>query len=80
MRKTLTTREIIRRIEASGGYRIRVRGSHATYEVARRNERGEVFVRARAQVPIHGGDVPPGTVRAIQRQLSPVLGEGWLTR
>lgn len=80
MRKTLTTRAVIRRIEALGGCRIRVRGSHATYEVTKHNERGEVVVRARAQVPVHGGDVPPGTVRAIQRQLSSVLGETWLTR
>jgi hypothetical protein len=38
----------------------------------------DVIVTARGQVPIHGGDVAPGTLRSIQRQLAPVFGEGWL--
>ena len=79
MGKTLTTREVIRRIEALGGRRIRVKGSHATYEVVVRHADGSVRM-APAQVPIHGGDVPPGTLRSIQRQLGAVLGEGWLIR
>lgn len=61
-----------------GGYRIRTKGSHATFEVVKENEKGEVVATARAQVPVHSGDVPPGTLRSIQRQLASVLGEGWL--
>ena len=74
----MSAREVIQRIESLGGYRVRTRGSHATYEAVRRNDMGEVVVRARAQVPVHRGDVPPGTQRSIQHQLQPVFGEGWL--
>jgi len=76
--RTLTAREVVRRIEARGGYRIRTKGSHATYEVVYVNEQGEAVLAAKAQVPIHSGDIAPGTLRAIQRQLEPVLGKGWL--
>jgi hypothetical protein len=44
----------------------------------RRNAKDEVMLTARAQVPIHRGEIPPGTLRSIQRQLEPVFGEGWL--
>jgi predicted RNA binding protein YcfA (HicA-like mRNA interferase family) len=78
MAKTLTARQVIRRIEELGGYHVRTRGSHATYAAEQRDERGEVLVKVRAQVPVHSGDVAPGTLRSIQRQLAPVFGEGWL--
>jgi predicted RNA binding protein YcfA (HicA-like mRNA interferase family) len=78
MGKTLTAREVVRRIEDRGGHLVRQKGSHATYEVVRRDEKGEVVAKARAQVPIHSGDVPPGTLRSIQRQLLAVFEEGWL--
>jgi hypothetical protein len=29
-------------------------------------------------VPVHSGDVALGTLRAIERDLTPCLGEGWL--
>lgn len=29
-------------------------------------------------VPIHGTEVPPGTLRAIRDHLAPCLGKGWL--
>ncbi|AWR21948.1 putative RNA binding protein YcfA (HicA-like mRNA interferase family) [Aurantimicrobium minutum] len=31
-----------------------------------------------AVVPQHGGDIPIGTLRAIERSLEEVLGKGWL--
>ncbi|HCT78114.1 MAG TPA: hypothetical protein DGG94_02465 [Micromonosporaceae bacterium] len=74
----MTAREVVRRIEALGGYQVRTRGSHATYEAVKTKEDGEIEVRAKAQVPMHGGDIPPGTLRSIQRQLQSVFGEGWL--
>jgi predicted RNA binding protein YcfA (HicA-like mRNA interferase family) len=29
-------------------------------------------------VPQHSGDIPAGTLRAIERDLEPALGKGWL--
>lgn len=78
MGKTLTAREVVRRIEELGGYHVRTKGSHATYEAITTDQDGNAMIRARAQVPMHGGDMAPGTVRSIQRQLQPVFGEGWL--
>jgi predicted RNA binding protein YcfA (HicA-like mRNA interferase family) len=74
----MTARQVIRRIEELGGYHVRTRGSHATYAADRRDADGEVLATARAQVPVHAGDMAPGTLRSIQRQLAPVLGERWL--
>ncbi len=78
MGKTLTARVIVRRIEDLGGYHVRTRGSHATYAAVQRDDEGEVVMTAKAQVPLHGGDMAPGTVRSIQRQLEPVFGPRWL--
>ncbi len=37
--------------------------------------------RCSTVVPVHGGeDLAPGTLRAIERQLGPCLGKGWLRR
>jgi hypothetical protein len=35
-------------------------------------------VTARTTVAQHAGDVRPGTLRAIERDLEPVFGNGWL--
>ncbi|MHB8342204.1 MAG: type II toxin-antitoxin system HicA family toxin [Mycobacteriales bacterium] len=35
--------------------------------------------RCRSMVPIHSGDIPVGTLRSIDRDLVPCLGEGWLS-
>jgi len=29
-------------------------------------------------VPQHAGDIPSGTLRAIERDLEPAFGKGWL--
>jgi predicted RNA binding protein YcfA (HicA-like mRNA interferase family) len=29
-------------------------------------------------VPKHGGDIRPGTLRSIERDVEPCLGKGWL--
>jgi predicted RNA binding protein YcfA (HicA-like mRNA interferase family) len=29
-------------------------------------------------VPVHGGDIPKGTLASIKRHLAPCLGENWL--
>ncbi len=68
----MRAREVNRTIERRGGVIIRQRGSHRTYLV-------EVDgTRAQTVVPQHTGDIPTGTLRAIQRDLEPVLGRGWL--
>ena len=48
----------------------RQRGSHRRYE----------GVRAFTVVPQHAGEVPVGTLAAIDRDLAPVLGKGWTRR
>jgi predicted RNA binding protein YcfA (HicA-like mRNA interferase family) len=78
--RALTARQVIRRIEELGGYHVRTRGSHAMYEAVKRNDKDQMVLTAKAQVPVHGGDVAPGTLRSIERQLAPVFGEGWLVR
>jgi predicted RNA binding protein YcfA (HicA-like mRNA interferase family) len=74
----MTARAVIKRIEALGGARIRQVGSHATYEAVKRDLQGRALRTVRGQVPIHRGDIAPGTLRSIQRQFEPVFGEGWL--
>lgn len=67
----MTGKQVLRRLKKAGGAVLRRRGSH---------------VRARCRcgkyhttVPVHAGkDLPPGTLRAIERDLEPCLGERWL--
>jgi predicted RNA binding protein YcfA (HicA-like mRNA interferase family) len=73
----VTAREIIRLIERNGGILLRQRGSHRQYE-ARVTLADGSEVTARTTVAQHGGDVRPGTLRAIERDLEPVFGKGWL--
>ena len=68
-------RELNRRIEALGGVMTRQRGSHRRYEVV-----SAEGVRAFTVVPQHTGEVPVGTLAAIDRDLAPVLGKGWTRR
>jgi len=50
---------------------VRQRGSHVRIEC----DSG----RCRTTVPVHRGkDLPPGTLRAIEQDLEPCLGRGWL--
>ena len=60
------------RIERAGGQQVAQRGSHRKYAVVVDG------VTARTTVPQHTGDIPAGTLRAIERDLEPVLGKGWL--
>jgi predicted RNA binding protein YcfA (HicA-like mRNA interferase family) len=47
-------------------------GSHRRYRVERSG------VLASTAVAVHPGDIPPGTLRKIERHLEPVLGKKWL--
>ncbi len=72
----MTSRELIRIIERKGGLLLSQRGSHCQYEArAVLADDTEVIARTVAQ---HAGDVRPGTLRAIERDLEPVFGKGWL--
>jgi predicted RNA binding protein YcfA (HicA-like mRNA interferase family) len=67
--------EVNRRIEGLGGEHRGTRGSHRRYVVRYGDGR-----TVRTYVPIHPGDLPKGTVRKIERDLEPALGERWLRR
>ena len=67
----------MRLIELNGGILLRQRGSHRQYEVRVTLADG-TEVTARTTVAQHAGDVRPGTLRAIERDLEPVFGKGWL--
>ncbi len=67
----MTAREVLRVIRDRGGEVLRQKGSHI------RVRAGECYTT----VPDHSSrDVPPGTLRAIERDLEPCLGRGWLRR
>ena len=66
----MTAREVIRRLLALGCTERPGKGAH------------RVFVspqgHCRTVVSSHRGDIPTGTLHAIERQMSHCLGEGWL--
>lgn len=67
----MNAREVNRRIERLGGEMIRQTGSHRRYRAG----------NSLTTVPQHGGrDIPAGTLRAIEKDLEPAFGKGWLTR
>jgi len=68
--------DVIRRIEQSGKCRlIRQRGSHRFFACSS----GETTCRS--TVPYHGShDLGTGLLHAIEKDLEPCLGKGWLTR
>ena len=73
----MKAREVNRRIERLGGVMIRQVGSHRRYVVAFTDDTG-AEAEAATTVPQHAGDVPAGTLRAIERDLESPLGKGWL--
>jgi predicted RNA binding protein YcfA (HicA-like mRNA interferase family) len=70
-------REVIRAIEKAGGTFTRQVGSHKRYSVSYKRPDGTTST-AHTTVPAHGGDIPIGTLDAIEKQLEPALGKGWL--
>ncbi len=56
---------------------VRQVGSHRRYVVTYTDAVGKQATVA-TTVPQHPGDVPLGTLRAIERDLEPALGNGWL--
>jgi predicted RNA binding protein YcfA (HicA-like mRNA interferase family) len=70
-------REVNRRIEQLGGLMVRQAGSHRRYVVTYADASG-AQVTVATTVAQHAADVPIGTLRAIERDLEPALGKGWL--
>lgn len=54
----VTARQLLRALEKAGFYQVRQRGSHVQLK------KGNLLVT----VPIHGGDLTPGTLHSILRQ------------
>ncbi|HVQ92656.1 MAG TPA: type II toxin-antitoxin system HicA family toxin [Mycobacteriales bacterium] len=75
--RTRQAREVNRRIEELGGWLVRQVGSHQRYAARYKVADGEAA--AYTTVPQHGGDIPIGTLRAIERDLAPAFGKGWLS-
>jgi len=62
-------KDLLRRLRALGCEEVRQKGSHVVVRCG----------TCTAVVPVHRGeDIAPGTLRAIERQLEPCLGKGWL--
>lgn len=66
----MTARALTRILRRLGCEPVRQHGSH------------QIWRRASCQtvVPLHAGDLTPGTLRSIERDLEPCLGANWLTR
>lgn len=74
----MRSREVNQRIERLGGVHIRQVGSHRRFSVTWTDEQG-ITRTARTTVQQHNGrDIPTGTLRAIERDLEPAFGKGWL--
>jgi len=73
----MRAREVNRRIERLGGVIVRQVGSHrrctATYTDAAGRQATVTTIVAQ-----HTGDIPVGTLRAIERDLERAFGRGWL--
>ncbi|AEN79923.1 HicA-like toxin [Mycobacterium phage Purgamenstris] len=67
-----------RRIESLGGVQTRQRGSHRRYAVTYTDEMGIVRSAFTTVQQHKSQEIPLGTLRAIQRDLEPAFGKGWL--
>jgi predicted RNA binding protein YcfA (HicA-like mRNA interferase family) len=72
-------RDVNRRIERLGGVAVRQVGSHRRYVVSYTDPDGHTRTAA-TTVAQHPGDIPTGTLRAIERDLEAAFGKGWLGR
>lgn len=67
----MTDTRLLRWLKKQGCLVVRQRGSHKIV----RCESG-----CQTVVPDHGGDIPLGTLRNIEKHLEPCLGADWLDR
>ena len=73
----MRAREVNQRIRRLGGVVVRQSGSHRQFAVAYTDADG-IERTARTTVAQHPGDIPPGTLRTIEKNLEPAFGKGWL--
>jgi predicted RNA binding protein YcfA (HicA-like mRNA interferase family) len=73
----MRAREVNRRIERLGGIMVRQVGSHRRYVASYTDAAGRQAT-VTTTVAQHAGDIPAGTLRAIERDLGPAFGERWL--
>lgn len=66
----MTAKEVVKKLRALGAVRLRSKGSHVRF--------ASPDGRCATTVAMHPGDVPLGTLRAIERQMAPSFGNGWL--
>jgi predicted RNA binding protein YcfA (HicA-like mRNA interferase family) len=66
-----------RRIERLGGVMARQAGSHRRYVITY-IDAARAAAKVATTVPQHPGDIPAGTLRAIERDLEPAPGKEWL--
>ena len=64
----LRAREVAKRLEKAGATWNSGKGSHRKYQ----------YKTCRTVVAMHPGDMNPNTLRAIEKQMAPCLGKGWL--
>jgi predicted RNA binding protein YcfA (HicA-like mRNA interferase family) len=65
----MTGSDVLRQLRRRGCELVRQRGSHVRMRCG----------GCQTTVPVHAGaDLPPGTLRAIERDLEPCLGKKWL--
>lgn len=60
---------LIRKLPERGCVSMRQRGSHQIW-----------CDSCQTVIPVHAGDLTPGTLRSIERDLEPCLGPKWLTK
>ena len=73
----MRAREVNQRIMRLGGVQVRQTGSHRQFAVTYTDPDGTTRT-ARTTVAQHPGDIAPGTLRTIEKNLEPALGKGWL--
>lgn len=71
--RVLKAKEVASTIERLGGKMVRQTGSHRLFTATYPG--GTV----KAVVPMHNGDMAPGTMRSVEKSMEPAFGPGWLT-
>ncbi len=66
----MTARVIVRKLRERGCEPVRQQGSHQIWRCG----------TCQTVIPVHAGDLTPGTLRSIGRDLEPCLGPKWLTK
>jgi predicted RNA binding protein YcfA (HicA-like mRNA interferase family) len=68
----MTAREVMRTLTKLGATLVRQTGSHARFVSA--------CGKCATTVAMHPGDIKPGTLHAIEKDMAPCYGKGWLKR